>query len=120
VSNTKNISKLKRIDHFPTFNTKSKHRGKLISFVGLTKVNSTKLQPVKETDLIGNIMELIERGLYLFEYQDVLQMNTNIWIIRIIRIIFEWELYLLYNFFVLFSMVLTDENYFLLPYLEGF
>jgi hypothetical protein len=34
----------------------------LISFVGLTEVNPTKLQPDQETDLIANIMVLIEMG----------------------------------------------------------
>ena len=62
MSNTKNVSKLKKIDHFPTFNTQSKHRDEMISFVGLTEVNPTKPRPVQETDLIGNIMELVERS----------------------------------------------------------
>jgi hypothetical protein len=85
VSDTKNISKLKRIEHFPTFNTQSKHRDELIRFVRLTEINPTKLRPIQETDLIGNIMELVDRShigwsnnnrsvhllcLYLFEYQD--------------------------------------------------
>jgi hypothetical protein len=66
------------------------------------EVNPTKLQPVQEMDLIANIMELVERGhtgwtdnnrsvlllcLYLFEYQDAFQMNTNIQIIRIMDIL---------------------------------
>ena len=62
MSDTKYISKLKRIDHFPSFNTQSKHHDELISFVGLTEVNPTKRRPVQETDLIGNIMELVDRG----------------------------------------------------------
>ena len=37
-----------------------------------------KLRPDQETDLIANIMEMVERGLYLFEYKDAFQMNTNI------------------------------------------
>ena len=32
---------------------------KLISFVGLTEVNPTKLWPEEETDVIVNIMELV-------------------------------------------------------------